>query len=165
MKSSVYDIIPSRKEDPLEEVGSATVRCVFSYNGESYYVERFLNFEKLNGFFTRKWKYTIHKADGEYIGTLTSNIAKGAMHQNIRISFLDEHYIYYQCENSIYVKRFSLPIGDAHDGVVMYAKFAFFRFNLETYENEEIALDLLFEKLVPFYPEKIQISPEYKGNS
>lgn len=163
MKNSIYDVIPYRKEYPLEEVGSVTVRCDFSYNGELYYVERFLNFGELNGFFTRNWKYTVYQADGECIGTLTSDIAKGAMLQNIRISFLDEQYIYYQCENSIYVKRLKIPIGDANDGVVKYSKFAFFRFNLETYENEEISLALLFEKLVPIYPGDIKISPEYKG--
>ena len=152
-----------------------TTRNDFSYNDELYYMEILLNRDKQDVGSTEIWKYTVCRANGEYIGTLTSYIAKDAMIQRINISFLDEQYIYYECENSICVKQFVLT-PDGFTQNVWYSRFAFFRFNLETYENEEITLSMLFEKLVPIHKKflleqeppfnpvyDIKINPEYKG--
>jgi len=166
-----YSYYDPYEQYPYEKFGPVTFHGGISYNGESYYVECFMDLKKQDEEYIEHWKYTVCKSNSEYIGTLTSDIAKGAMFQKIRICFLDEQYIYYMCENTIKVKD-SL----AHHGFQRYYRYAFFRFNLETYENEEITLSMLFEKLVPIHKEflleqersgypvyDIKINPEYKG--
>jgi len=148
-----------------EETGHLTCRDFFYSGSEVYYLETFINTERRDGTLIQIYKYTVYKQDGKYVGALTSDIANGAVHQRISISFLDGQYIYYQCQNSIIVKDFRLS-AEGFTEKVSYNKFAFFRFNLETYENEEIKLALLFEKLVPIYPcdpYGIKINPQYKG--
>lgn len=160
---------------PYEEFGPVTFESNFSYGDCLYYVESYMDLGKQGKYYVENWKYTVYKADGEYVGTLISDIDKRATSQHISISFLDEQYIYYMCRNRYVEERFA-PSPEGFIGRFPYTSFAFFRFNLETCENEEISLALLFEKLVPIHKEyllererpgypvyEIKINPEYKG--
>ncbi len=139
----------------------------FLYNGQMYCIESLVpNPKKDSIYSTWHWVYTVYKSDGEKIGVLTSNLDKGASSQAILICFLNEQYIYYQYKAARETKKLVRPTADGFYEYVHYEKYAFFRFNLETYENEEITLDLLFEKLVEVIPnpnnKELRLNPNYK---
>jgi len=143
---------------------TAPYRDNFLYSDELFYIDKEATYPETRDIYYKwHWFYSVYNADNEFIGTLISDIIEGALSQEIIISFLDGQYIYYLCRADCYVKRFR-PSTERFYENIFYEKYAFYRFNLTTYENEEITLDLLFEKLVDIIPYDIKINPNYKIN-
>jgi len=96
-----------------------------------------------------------------HFGSIENNIDIGANLHSVQIIFLYENYLYYQLQAT---QRFHTSV--MHTPGVSFYKFAFFRFNLETIQNEEVTLEHFFEKLLPFH-EKYAIydSPAYLNPS
>ena len=85
----------------------------------------------------------VNEKEYTHFGNLKNNIDNEANSHSIDILFLNNSYIYYQLRAT---RRFNQGL---HMQDVIFYKFAFFRFNLDTAENEEVSLEYFFDKLIP----------------
>ena len=161
------DINPYDKFLDGEKINDGTFRQYFLYDGEKYYAEA-----KGGSDWTFNNKYTVYRDDGRaetgcFIEVETGGLNIGWRCENV---FLNGQYLYY-CYAKGYTKK-SNVFSVAGTKYITYYKYEFYRFDMETGENEIIGLNLLFEKLQATngfesyfagFGYSIEINKNYKG--